>query len=96
MRFSLFMVKQHIDTLTKQKKRAGMTHDIVKITTVVYICYVTQQNSNVCTVQSVMCTCTHRIIYHRVFCHILCVITLIIILSTRVEKLLFLCNTTFV
>ena len=43
-----------------------------------------------------MCTCTHKIIYHRVFPALLLHIILITVCSTHVKKLWFHCNTIFV
>ena len=72
-----------------------MTHVIMRITTVA--CYVIQQNNCVCANQSGLCTCTHKIIYHRAFRALL----LQLILRTVVVPMLknyvwFHCNTIFV
>ena len=66
----------------------------MRITTVAY--YVIQQNNCVCANQSGMCTCTHNIIYNRVFRTLLLHIFMSTVCSTRVEKLWFHCNTIFV
>ena len=66
----------------------------MRITTVA--CYVIQQNNCVFSNQSGMCTCTHKIIYHRVFRALLLHIILGTVCSTHVEKLWFHCKTIFV
>ena len=70
-----------------------LTHVIMRITTVA--CYVIQQNNCVCANQSGICTCTHKIIYHRVFRALLLHIILSTVCSTHVKKLGFYCNTIF-
>ena len=66
----------------------------MRITTVA--CYVIQQNNCVCANQSDMCTCTHKIIHHRVFPALLVHIILSTVCSTHVKKLWFHWNTIFV
>ena len=91
--FSVHVRKKHIAT---NQKRRHSWYDARHYESHNHI----QQNK--CVRRSVMCrpTYTLKIIYHRVFRHILCVITLLLILSTvcitHVEKLWFHCNTTFV
>ena len=58
--------------------------------------YVIQQNNCVCANQSGMYTCTHKIIYNRVFRALLLQIILSTVCSIHVEQLWFHCNTIFV